>query len=246
MSILSSYIYDTIQVILRKDQKGNAFNISEFNKIAPVANFSLYNFYASKIEEDQDITEDLMGFMTLGEEISLTAGVGDLPAYGRMLGKPYVVSGSDTIRVDLITNLELADRLADELTKPTATDPVAIIGGKTGTDNHITVYPVSISSVFINYLSIPATPVLDYYIASNGLYVYIDAGATGVSVPSGAMYSDGTPGPTSVDSKTVDFEWNSEQTPAILSGVLQKAGLVLNEQVAIEYGIARETKEENQ
>jgi hypothetical protein len=246
MSILSSYVYDTIQTILRKDQKGNAFSISEFNRIAPIANFSLYNFYVANLEESQEVTEETKAFMTLNHEITLTSGVGSLPAYGRMLGVPYVISGQDTIPVDLLTNLELPFRLSDELTKPTALHPIAILGGKTGANKNITVYPASTSSVRINYLSIPATPVLDFYIDTNGLYVYLDQGETGVSIPAGAVYSDGTVGPTTKDSQTVDFEWHEDQVPMIISEVLQKAGLILSEQVAIEYGIARETKEETQ
>lgn len=239
--IYVSSVYDTIQTLIRKDQKGNSFNIKEFNRLANVVNLELYNFFVSKLEVGQDITENLKPFVVPNASISLTAGVGALPAaYSRMLGKPRTGS---TTEIDLITRLELTPRLADELTKPTTEDPVAILGGLTGSDRNITVYPTSISSVVIDYLSTPATPILDYYIASSGLYVYLDEGATGVSVPTGAVYSDGTPGPTSVNSLTVNFKWDDELITVIVNMLLQKAGIVLGEQPAIEYGIAKETKE---
>lgn len=242
MSISASYVYDTIQVILRKDQKGNAFSIGEFNKIAPIANFSLYNFYVANLGEGQEISEELKGFKTIGHDISLTSGVGDLPSYGRMIGTPY----TGTTKVDLIDDIEFAERISDELTQPTTENPFARLGGINAGVKQIRVYPTSVPSVTIDYVAIPATPVLDYYIDTNGLYVYLAEGATGVSIPAGAVYSDGTVGPSTEDSLTVDFEWHSDQVPMIISEILQKAGLILSEQVAIEYGMARETKEETQ
>lgn len=241
--ILASYIYDTIQTLIRKDQKGNSFSITEFNRILPVVNLELYNFYTSHLEEGQDITEELKGFMTLKDPVTLTSGVGQLPAYGRMLGVPY----TDTAESDLVTNKELTFRLFDELTQPTVEDPITILGGLTGTAKNITVYPDTISSIYINYLSVPVTPVLDFYIDSNGLYVYLDEDATGITIPVGAVYSDGvTTNPSTVNSQTVNLAWDDEQTPAIINSLLQKAGIILDEKMAVEYGVARETKEEQQ
>lgn len=238
--IYVSSVFDTVQTLIRKDQKGNSFSIKEFNNLISMVNYELYNFYASHVQETQDVTEQLKSFMVLNSPITLTTGVGSLPTYGRLLGMPRV----GTTKIDVVTSLELSERLTDELTAPTVDDPVAIIGGKTGSNNNITVYPTSISSITIDYLKIPANPLLDYYIDSNGLYVYLLEGAIGVSVPSGAVYSDGTPGPTSVNSLTIDLEWSEETLPIIVNALLQKAGIILGEQMAVEYGIAKETKEE--
>jgi hypothetical protein len=242
-----SYVFDTIQTLIRKDQKGNSFNIKEFNRLAKLVNFELYNIYADKLEESQDVTEALKDFMTMEDSISLTSGVGDLPAdYERLLSKPYTISGSDYTEVDIITRPEKTFRLSDELTKPTATHPIAIIGGVDVSGNsQIEVYPDTITTVYIDYLSIPATPILDYYINSNGLYTYLDEGATGITIPVDAIYSDGvTTNPSTVDSLTIDFEWHEHQTPIIVDMILQRAGIVLEQQVPIEYGVAKQTKEE--
>lgn len=245
--IYSSYVYDTIQILIRKDQKGNSFNITEFNKVAKLVNYELYNSYSSRVEESSDITEALKSFMTMGEELTLTLGVEPLPAtYERLLGKPYVFDDPAFIPVDVITNLELVDRLADELTKPSDAAPIAIIGGLETTPK-IQVYPTDTASIFINYLSLPATPILDYYIDQYGQYTYLDEGATSISLPALAVYSDGTVGPDTIAaSLTIDFEWHEDQTPILINMILQKAGIVLGDQTAIQYGIARETKEEQQ
>ena len=245
-----SYLYDTIQTLIRKDQHGNSFNITEFNRIIKLVNYELYNTYASKVGESIENTEALKDFMRLEVSVTLTTGVGDLPSgYERMLGTPHSVGVVDTYSpIDIVTSLELKRRRDDFLTQPSVADPVAIIGGaQVGGLSQITVYPaIGVSAIIIDYLTIPATPILDYYVASTGLYVYLDEGAENVSIPTGAVYSDGTAGPTTEDSTTVDFEWHEDETPILIDMILQKAGIVLGQQVAIEYGIAKETKEEQQ
>ncbi len=244
--ILASFIYDTILDLIRKDQQGNAFNITEYNNIIKLVNYELYNAYSAAIGEDIRSMEALKDFMKLGDSITLTTGVGDLPStYERILGKPYWVTGSSTIEIDLITSLEKADRLRDDLTKPTTADPVAIIGGVDGSgSSQISVYPTTgITTIYIDFLAIPTTPLLDYYVDSVGQYVYMIEDADNVTIPTGAIYSDGTAGPTTKNSATVNFEWHPDQTPVIINMVLQKAGIILSKQVAIEYGLARETKE---
>jgi hypothetical protein len=178
-----SYVYDTVQTLIRKDQKGNSFNIKEFNRGIKLINYELYNFFAGRVEESSDVTEALKDFMTMQEAVALVSGVGDLPAtYERLRGKPYTIAGSTYTPVDEITGVEKADRLKDELTKPTTEAPICIIGGVDGTGNsQIEVYPDTITTVYIDYLSLPATPLLDYYIDSNGLYVYMAQGALRVA-----------------------------------------------------------------
>jgi len=179
--------------------------------------------------------------------VTLASGVGNLPsAYERLQGIPYVISGADFIPVDVITSLELPVRLADELTKPTVTHPVAIIGGAKVTDlSQITVYPDTITTLQVSYLKIPAIPLLDYYILSTGQYYYLAVDEDGVTIPVGAVYSDGvTVNPSTVDSLTVNFEWHEDETPILINMVLQKAGIILESQMPIEYGIAKQNKEE--
>jgi hypothetical protein len=39
-------------------------------------------------------------------------------------------------------------------------------------------------------------------------------------------------------------EWHEHQTPILVNMILQKAGVVLESQIPIEYGVAKQTKEE--
>ena len=244
--ILVSYVYDTIQTLIRKDQKGNTFNLSEFNRVAKLINYELYNIFAPDIGKSTEVNEALKDLKIMGSAISLTTGAGNLPAgYERIIGKPYTISGSTFAEVDEITELELPQRSSDELTQPTVAHPVCIIGGVSGGSSRIQVYPNTIASVSINYLKLPVAPVLDFYINANGLYTYLDEDATGITIPVGAVYSDGvTVNPSTVNSLTKNFEWHEHQTPIIISMILQKAGIILSDQTAIQYGIAKQTKSE--
>lgn len=252
--ILASYLYDTVRTIIRKDQHGNSFNITEYNNIIQLINYELYNSYAANVGENLENTEALKDFMKLEQTVALVSGVGNLPTgYERMLGKPHWkgILGADWILLDVANSLEMKDRRNDPLTEPDILHPVAIIGGAQVTSkSQITVYPTTIpnGNIYIDYLTIPATPFLDYYVASTGLYVYMIEGATAVNIPAGAVYRDGTAGGGAVtkDSITVNFEWHADQTPILSSMILQKAGLAITNQVAIEYGIAKETKAETQ
>ncbi len=249
--ISTSYVYDTIRTLIRKDQQGNAFNITEYNNVIQLVNIEFYNTLAAQVGEDSSNLESLKQFVTIGETIGLTNGKSALPGdYERLLGKPYWVSGSDTIPIDPISSIEKSDRLNDELTKPTTAHPIFILGDDplaSGTYG-LQVYPITgISAIFIDYLSIPATPFLDYYVLSTGVYVYLDEGATSIALPSGATYRDGTVGPDTIaTSQTVDFEWETHETSIIINMILQKGGLILKDESAIQYGIAKETKEEQQ
>jgi hypothetical protein len=246
MSISVPYVYDTLQTLIRKDQKGNSFNISEFNRVAKLINYELYGEYSKKVGKSTEVNEAIKNLLKMGATISLTTGGGDLPDdYERIVGKPYTIAGSIFTPVDVVISLELPDRSSDELTKPTVEHPICIIGGYVATKSRIQVYPNTIASLSINYLRLPSTPILDYYINANGTYTYLDVGATDITIPVGAVYSDGvTTNPATVNSLTIDFEWHEDQTPIIINMILQKAGIILDDQVAIQYGIAKQTKEE--
>lgn len=247
MAVSVSYVYDTILTLIRKDQQGNSFNIPEYNNLIKLVNLELYNFYVSKIEQDADNTNVMYPFIKRNVQITLTGGVGELPSVvHRLLGKPWYISGSDTIPFDMVTSVEFAERMKDELTKPTEDNPIVILGTPQDDDN-ITVYPSTLTSIRFDYLLLPTTPLLDYYILSTGQYVYLDAGATNITIPVGAVYSDGvTTNPSTVNSLTVDFQWHQDEIPILIDSVLQKAGLILENQAPIEYGIAKQIKEEQQ
>jgi len=241
-----SSVYDTILDLIRKDQHGHAFNITEFNNIIDVVNKELYTTLTKQIGKDVEVMEDLKEFVTPNTGTSLTNGVGNLPSdYDRILGEPWYTSGTDEIPIDIVDYAEFTWRRGDELTKPTLANPIAFIVGVSGVNRQIYVWPASgITTIKFNYLTAPTTPFLDYYVDEDAEYTYLAEGATSISLPSGAEYRDGTLGPGTIStSQTVDLEWEAEKMPTIVAMVLQKAGIILEKQLPVQYGVAREVKE---
>jgi len=87
----------------------------------------------------------------------------------------------------------------------------------------ISVYPASLTSIYIDYLRQPETPFLDYYFNNTTLALtFLAEGATHVNVPSGSTYRDGSAGGAAVyvDSLTVNLEWDDGLFDEIL-GIMQ-------------------------
>lgn len=96
----------------------------------------------------------------------------------------------------------------------------------------LTVYPSSITTIYLDYLREPNKPFLDYYINNTSLEVtFLAEGATHVNVPSGSTYRDGTAGGASVyvDSLTVNFEWDECLFDEVLAEMQKIAAIQLQD-----------------
>jgi hypothetical protein len=110
----------------------------------------------------------------------------------------------------------------------------------------ITVYPATLTSINLNYLKLPPVPFLDYYVTSAGLIVFMAEGAKAVSIAAGDEYRDGSVGPTTKDSATVNWGWDKDVLPHIIYAILSKAGLNIQDMNTINLAINEEAKEEAQ
>lgn len=151
-------------------------------------------------------------------------------------------------RVDVITNLELTNRLTDELTVPTAKNPVVLIAEEDEYDSFdIFVWPESITSVRLDYLQTPATPYLDYYV-NNTTYAITELADTDTlqTVPIGSTYRDGTAGTgiANTTSLTQDPDWDDSEMALWISIFLQKLGVQLDNQTLLQYGLLKEKEDE--
>jgi hypothetical protein len=89
--IKASTVYDTALALAKKDQRGNSFNIEEFNNVSALVNMELYNFYVSKYENGAEISDAMTPFKVRNRTITLTAGVGSIPAeVDKLAGNPWV------------------------------------------------------------------------------------------------------------------------------------------------------------
>lgn len=87
--IAARTVYDTCLALAKKDQRGRAFNIDEYNKVAALVNMELYNYYVGRYESGEALSIGLNQFKIRELELSLTSGVGSLPGrFARMAGNP--------------------------------------------------------------------------------------------------------------------------------------------------------------
>lgn len=249
--IYAEDVYETILDVIRKDGRGKALSIDEYNNLCPLVNEQLYQDYYKKFEGNLESSDTLGYFKVFNEPIALTAdtyssaAVGTLPTdYYHVIGRPKTISGSTFRWVDIVTAQEHAKRQADALTQPTTTYPTCQIGGKSGDDLlQIQVYPSTITTIYLDYLRTANTPFLDYYISDTTLnYTYMEADDT-VSVPAGSTYRDGTAGGgVGIVSLTEDWEWDYEDLYLIVSKFLTLMGIAYPDEVLLQAGLTNEAK----
>ena len=229
---------------IRADGRGLSLTIDEFNSFIRTVNERIYAKYYKGFETSSDNSEALGKFKEFNESVALTTGVGSLPSdFKELIGKPRVLDGSTYRYVDLVSTYELAKREMDYLTQPSVTYPVCQLGGLDANDNlQIRVYPITIGTVYVDYLRTPDIPFLDYYINDTTLvYTHMAAGAT-VAVPVGSTARNGTAGAANVTSLTVNFEWDDSELALILSMLTQMVGLALPSEELVQVGNNEEQK----
>lgn len=241
--ILGSTVYNTLLDVLRKEKRGKSLSIDEFNRLSVIVNENLYSKYYEYFEESVDGNDSLWRFKTFATTVNLSAGVGSMPSnYSDIIGEPYYTdSGGEERNVDIITSLELSKRNRDYLTQPSTSYPVCVLGGEDSSNNiQIRVYPISITSVLINYLRVANTPFLDYYVNDTTFQpTFIAEGEQNVAIPTGNTYRDGTTGTVAL-SATVEWEWSDSDLPLIIALFLQEVGITLPDQLLIEAGMTKE------
>lgn len=128
-------LYKSVLDILRKDLRGEAVSVTEFNALLPVVSHEYFTQQYAKFQQTQKITDSLAPFIKTAT-ITLTAGVGYLPVdYMHLIGSPTCIQTAITRKIDVVSRLEYAERAVDPITQPTATYPVAILGTSARTEN---------------------------------------------------------------------------------------------------------------
>jgi hypothetical protein len=89
--ITSQSVYEITLELLKKDARGQGFNIDAFNSISALVNMELYNSYISKYEGSATVSDIMAPFKVRDTAISLTAGKARLPgALDRLAGNPTI------------------------------------------------------------------------------------------------------------------------------------------------------------
>ena len=121
-------LYKSVLDILRKDLRGEAVSVTEFNALLPVVSHEYFAQQYAKFQQTQKITDSLAPFIKTAT-VALTSGMGYLPVdYMHLIGTPTYLQSTTTHKIDVVSRLEYVDRVVDPITQPTAIYPIAILG----------------------------------------------------------------------------------------------------------------------
>ena len=139
--------------------------------------------------------------------VTLTSGVGTLPTYYNIIS---VSTDSRQTDIERVEKAKLSFLLSSPLTTPSTTFPVYYITGAT-----LTVNPSSLTSVDIDYVSVPNSPVWNYTTDSNGAFTYTATGST-------------------------DFGLHPSSEVDLILGILRYSGVIIKDPTVIQ-SIGQET-----
>lgn len=242
-------VYEQLLDLIRKDKRGRTITPEEFNSLAPIVNETVFSKFYSQFESTPENSDKLGDFRVIGESVAIAGGVGALPvSYYAMSGKPYYTDTAGVVRyLDMVSDMEHAWRQGDYLTQASLTHPTYRLGTATsGGAKQIFVSPTTgVNPIYVDYIRVPNTPILDYYLNDTTLnYTWMATGVN-VSVPAGSTAMNGTAGAALVASTTINWEFDNEDLPLIISLFLQYAGIQIPDPTLYEGGTLQEQKISN-
>ena len=224
MAISVDNVYTKVLSILNKESRG-FLTPGEFNKIASQVQLDLldkafYDYNRAIVRQSAgrggqgyaDIPrkiQDKIDPFYATSSISLTSGVGTLPTFYNIIN---VSADSRLTDVERIEKSKLSFLLSSPLTAPSTTFPIYYITGST-----ITVNPSSLSTIQMDFLSVPSDPVW----------------ANTVDSTTGALTFD--------SANAVDFALHPSEEVELVLGVLKYAGVVIKDPSVVQMA----TQEDN-
>ena len=185
MAISVDRVYRKVLAILNKESRG-FLTPDEFSKIGSQAQLDLldkaFHDYTRAITKESfgrggqgyaDIPkkiQDRIDPFYANTSVTLTSGVGTLPTFYNIINV--------SVEKTMLTNVERVEKsklnflLSSPLTAPSTTFPIYYITGST-----ITVNPSSLTSVLVDYVSVPTDPVWNSTVDSNGALTFTSDGA---------------------------------------------------------------------
>jgi len=231
MAISVDTVYKKVLAILNKESRG-FLTPDEFQRIGSQVQLDLldkafHDYNKSVFKESMgrggqgyaDIPkkiQDRIDPFYATTSVALTSGVGTLPTYYNIIS---VSTDSRQTDIERVEKAKLSFLLSSPLTTPSTTFPVYYITGTT-----LTVNPSSLTSVDIDYISVPSNPVWAYTTDSNGAFTYTTA--TGSLVTPTTGY--------------VDFGLHPSSEVDLILGILRYSGVIIKDPSVIQ-SIGQET-----
>jgi len=225
MAISVDTVYKKVLAILNKESRG-FLTPDEFQRIGSQVQLDLldkaFHDYNRAVAKDSmgrggqgyaDIPkkiQDRIDPFYATASVTLTSGVGTLPTYYNIIS---ISTDSRQTDIERVEKAKLSFLLSSPLTTPSTTFPVYYITGAT-----LTVNPSSLTSVDIDYISVPSNPIWAYTTDSNGAFTYTTA--TGSLVTPTTGY--------------VDFGLHPSSEVDLILGILRYSGVIIKDPTVIQ------------
>jgi hypothetical protein len=232
--------------LTKKEQRGNIINGEDFNTFLRISQAEHFDSEKRKAEATSDIIDSLSAFIVTYTGAT-TGGTGLIAKSS--LASPYAkllsaqrLNTTDFVRCDIVSQLELEERLSNSLTVGTNKHPIVSIE-----DDNFRFSPSANKNIKIIYYKQPTDPVLDWYIDVNDNIVYLAAAEvhTWVTGETDSVGTEHTTGETDYTSLTTELEWsdNSDRI-TIAYRMLSKMGITIPNNMALEFGVSETMKSE--
>ena len=222
MAISVDTVYKKVLAILNKESRG-FLTPDEFQRIGSQVQLDLldkaFHDYNRAVARDSmgrggqgyaDIPKKLQDRIDpfyATASVTLTSGVGTLPTFYNIIS---VSTDSRQTDIERVEKAKLSFLLSSPLTTPSTTFPIYYVTGAT-----LTVNPSSLTSVDIDYVSVPDSPVWNYTTDSNGALTYTTTGST-------------------------DFALHPSSEVDLILGILRYSGVIIKDPTVIQ-SIGQET-----
>ena len=238
MAILNSDLYQISLNVARKDKKGRAFTVKEFNRYLWFTSNNYYDYHYQQFRKKKVLPSPLEVFRVLAASVTVTTGVGSMPStFFHLLGRPKW----GAIPVAVLSDEQYNMKEDNAIMAPSSIRPACrIYYDSTNSVWKGTFYPAASfasQTVTIDYLKEPTQPILDYYIDTDGAYVFLDAAETH-TVVSGEVFPLATTQPSvssTYTSTTAEMLWEDVDKENLLYNVLALAGITIDRPDLAQY-----------
>lgn len=248
-------LLDYILYTANKAQVGGTIAPREYNMLLSACNILLLKkkiglpeeyqpgapFSRQQFESGQSNTDSLSPFkvyMGVAGTMPLSIdsnGYAPVPPdyfYHSALSYLYIPTGCDPVpeprQINIVTDGEWDDLIGNAIKSPTLRYPIANYQA-----GFIRFAPINLQRAQYIYIRYPNTPVYDYYISADEEEVFLPAGTSHL-LAVGETGSQGQVTGTTVNSLTVEPEWNETGKLEIASMILERMGVNMRDMAVIQ------------
>ena len=246
-------IFDLVNIIIRKETEGDTITPAHFSELLYMASESKFNIDYEYYEQSRVISDSLRS-LKASTTLSFSSGTVDFISAITSDSKTYIHAigmSTSSAKFEQLTDLQFLDYKYSDLLAPTVDWPVFKIAADV-----MTVLPNTIAEAEFEYFQKPNIPFYDYYIDANDNYVYLTEGEV-YTLQTGETYTDKETGATLTAGQSIgtkptndannlskEMSYPENERIQVIYMILEKLGIILNEQDAVQYGLMKENKEE--